>query len=164
MQDLYLNRPNMKSVLVIFNGIKFPYYLIEYSIAQAKAHAALLHVLFVIAKEEKDKGYGFPSDLSQTETLADSEDALKDDLKIIRHNMKLAADMAAEENIPCTTEILTGSSLEETLIVVNKFDLVCLDSEYDDDSDSMLTNNRFKLNDLVKQVTAPVKLVADDAG
>lgn len=154
----------MKSVLVIFNGIKFPYYLMEYSIAQAKAHAASLHVLFVTAKDEKEEGYAFPSDLSQTETLTDSEDALKDDIKIIRRNMKLAADMTAGENIPYTTDILPGSSLEETLTVVNKFDLVCLDSDYDDDTDSMLTNNRFTLKDLMKLATAPVKLVADDEG
>lgn len=154
----------MKSVLVIFNGIKFPYYLMEYSIAQAKAHAASLHVLFVTAKDEKEEGYAFPSDLSQTETLTDSEDALKDDKKIIRHNMKLAADMATGENISLTTEILPGSSLKEILAVVNKFDLVCLDSEYDNDTDSMFTNNRFTLNDLIKQATAQVKLVTDDEG
>lgn len=164
MHDLYLNRPNMKSVLVIFNGIKFPYYLMEYSIAQAKGHSASLHVLFVIAKEEKDKGYGFPSDLSQTETLTNSEDALQDDRKIIRHNIKLATSMAAEENIPCTTKILSGSSLAETLTVINKFDLVCLDSDYDDDTTSMLTNNRFTLNELMKQATSPVKLISDEAG
>jgi len=164
MHDLYLNRPNMKSVLVIFNGIKFPYYLMEYSIAQAKGHSASLHVLFVTAKEEKDKGYGFPSDLSQTETLMDSEDALEDDRKIIKHNMKLAADTAAGENVPCTTEILLGSSLAKTLTVVNKFVLVCLDSDHDDDTASMLTNNRFILNDLMKQATAPVKLISGETG
>lgn len=154
----------MKSVLVIFNGIKFPYYLMEYSIAQAKGHSASLHVLFVTAKEEKEEGYVFPSDLSQTETLTDSEDALQDDRKIIRHNMKLATDMAAGENVPCTTEILPGSSLAETITVVNKFDLVCLDSDYDDETASMLTNNRFTLNDLMKQATAQIKLISDEAG
>lgn len=33
--------------------------------------------------------------------------------------MKLAADMAAGENVPCTTEMLSGSSLAETLTVIN---------------------------------------------
>lgn len=51
----------MESVLVIFNGIKFPYYLMEYSIAQAKGHLASLHALFVTAKEEKEEGIYFPA-------------------------------------------------------------------------------------------------------
>jgi len=152
----------MKAILVIFNGIRFPYYLIEHAIAQAKEHTASLHALFLKAKEESGEGYGFPSDLDQAVSLTDAEDAGRDDKTIIRHHVKLAADMASTENVSFTSEVLTDSSLQETLKIVNGFGMVFLDAAYDDDSPSMLTNDRFTLKDLVEKASVPVKTISEN--
>lgn len=151
----------MKSVLVIFNGIKFPYYLIEYGIAQAKYHHASVHALFLKAGKESSEGYGFPSDMAQAETLTSSEDALQDDKKIISKQMRLAKGMAEMENVSCTTELITDCSLKEMLEVVKNYDLICLDVAFDDQTPALLTSNRFTARELIGQTASPVKLVEE---
>jgi hypothetical protein len=152
----------MQSVLVIFNGIKFPYYLMEHAVSQAKAHSASLHAIFLRAKEETDEGYGFPSDLDQAVTLTDAENAESDDNRIIGDHMKLAAKIAETEGVTFTMALLTDSSLSEVLHIVNGFDLVFLDAAYDDDSTSMLTNKRFTAEHLVDQASVPVQLISKE--
>lgn len=151
----------MKSVLVIFNGIKFPYYLLEYALAQAKEQGSTLHALFLKAASETEEGYGFPNDLDQAETLTDAGDAQKDDEKIIGHQVKLTQDMAAGENVPCKTELRTDSTLEEILEVAKTADLLCLDAAYDDSS-FLLNNTRIDFTALKNQASCPVKLVSED--
>ncbi len=149
----------MKAALVIFNGIKFPYYLIEYALTEAKQQQASVHALFLKAKKEVSEGYGFPSDFNQAENVTDINDALEDDIRIINHHMKLATDMAQSEGVACTNELITECSLEDILKITETFDIVYIDGAYDDENTSMLSNNRFKLADLMKRASSPVKLV-----
>lgn len=151
----------MKSVLVIFNGIKFPYYLMDYAIAQAKYHHASVHALFLKAGKESSEGYGFPSDMAQAETLTNSEDALQDDEKIISKQMHLAEGMGEMENVTCTTEMMTDCSLKDMLELVKNHDLICLDVTFDDETPAMLTSNRFTSRELISQTSSPVKMVEE---
>lgn len=151
----------MKTVLVIFNGIKFPYYLLEFALAQAKERGASLHALFLKAARETEEGYGFPNDLDQAETLTDAEDAKEDDEKIIRQQMKLTQDTASVENINCKTELRTNSRLAEILQLVKNVDLLCLDAA-SDDSPFLLNDDRIDFNELINQATCPVQVVSED--
>ncbi|MEJ7769759.1 MAG: hypothetical protein WKF89_18210 [Chitinophagaceae bacterium] len=151
----------MKSILVIFNGIKFPFHLMEYALKQAKSQSASLHALFLKGKEETSTGYGFPSDLGQAENVTDSEDAREDDEKIIRHHMKLSEDMAITESIPFTSAILANSSLTETTHLMKPFHMVLLDAAYDVETNSLLTNDRFTAQDLIEKSSSPVTLVSE---
>ncbi|MEJ7738442.1 MAG: universal stress protein [Chitinophagaceae bacterium] len=151
----------MKSVLVIFNGIKFPYYLLEFALARAKEKNATLHALFLKAADEDTAGYGFPNDLDQAETLTDEADAKSDDEKIIRHQIKLTEDTAATENVSCKTELRTNSSLAEILQLSQNAELLCLNAG-EDDSPSLLTDNRIDFNDVINQASCPVIMVSED--
>lgn len=152
----------MNSALVIFNGIKFPYYLMEYSLAQAKQQELQLHALFLKARKEISEGYGFPSDLKATEEKINIEDGENDDLRIINHHMKLAIDMAGSENVNCTTELITDCSLEDITKLIKNFDEVYVDTAYDDENTSMLGNTKFKLTDLIEQAPSKIKQVPED--
>jgi hypothetical protein len=152
----------MNSALVIFNGIKFPYYLMEYSLARAKQQESSLHVLFLKAGKEITEGYGFPSDLKATEKKTAIEESEDDDLRIINHHMKLAIDMAASENVNCTTELITDCSLEKISTLIKNYDEIYVDSAYDDENTSMLGNNKFTLTNLIEQAPSKIKQVSED--
>ncbi len=152
----------MNSALVIFNGIKFPFYLMEYSLARAKQQESSLHALFLKAGKEISEGYGFPSDLKATEEKIDIEDGEKDDLRIINHHIKLAMDMASSENVICTTELITDCSLEKISVIIKNFNEIYVDTAYDDENTSMLGNTTFKLTDLIEQAPSKIKQVPED--
>lgn len=152
----------MKSALIIFNGLKFPYYVVEYALAQIKQQNASLHNLFLKATKEISENYGFPSDLQVAEEITNREDAQKDDMNIINDHIKLVTDMARSEGVACTNKMITDCSLHEVLKLLNSFDSVYIDAGFDSESTSMLANNKFKLSELIARATVPVIVVAED--
>ncbi len=152
----------MKSALIIFNGIKFPYNLMEFVLAHVKQEQIPLHVLFLKAQKGVSEGYGFPSDINQTEEIDGIKNAQKEDISLINHHMKLAVDMAAFEGITCTTQLITDCSLKEILKIIDNHDEVYVDAAFDDDNTSMLNSNKFSLKDLIAQASSPIKVVSKD--
>ena len=152
----------MKSALIIFNGLKFPYYLVEYALVQTKQQNATLHTLFLKAKKEISENYGFPSDLQVAQEITDREDAQKDDMSIINDHIKLVADMAKSVGVACTNKLITSCSLHDVLKLMNSFDNVYIDAAFDSESTSMLGNNKFKLSELIARAAVPVTVVAED--
>lgn len=152
----------MKSALVIFNGIKFPYYLMEYALAQVKEHEAEVHVIFLRAREENSESYGFPSDMKATEEKTAVEDDEKYNRDIIIQHMNLANDMAASEGITCKTELLIDCSIGEISILMKNFDVVYIDADYDNENTSLLGNEKFSLSELIEEAPSKVKLVSEE--
>ncbi len=147
----------MKKALVIFNGISFPYYLVDHALAWAKKNDAGLHALFIKAENEVEEGYVFPSDLDAAEALSDSEDAEEGDEHVIASQIKLLGDMAKTEDIPFTSELLTDPSLEDILAIARGQDLLFIDHNFNELG--ILTATEFSLKELIKKTPCPVEVV-----
>jgi hypothetical protein len=147
----------MKRALVIFNGIRFPFYLSDHAVAWAKNNTAHLHALFLKAEDEIKEGYIFPSDLDAAENLADADDTEKDNIKVIRSQMKLLAGMAITEKLSFTSELLTDLSLDDLIALTKETDTIFIDADYD--RAGILALRNFTIKDLVKKSRCPVEIV-----
>lgn len=147
----------MKTALVILNGIRFPFYLVDNAVNWAKNNNAGLHALFIKAADEEDEGYIFPSDLDAAEDLSDTEDAEEGDVKVIQSQVKLLEDMAKTENIPFQSELLTDPSLEDILAIARAKDILFVDHDFDEPG--ILTVTGFKLRELIKKSPATVEVI-----
>lgn len=147
---------DMKTALVIFNGIQFPFTLAEQAIAWAKTNDAGIEALFLVG-EEPGEGYGFPSDLNAAENLTDKEDAEKDNLRIVRSQVKLLEDMAKTDNVSCRAELLIDPELGEVMVRAKNAELLFIDAEYT--NTGLLSVTSFDLEDLVDQSPCPVEKV-----
>jgi hypothetical protein len=147
----------MKSALVIFNGIRFPFYLADHAIAWAKTNNANLHALFIKAKDEVKEGYVFPSDLDAAENLADDEDTEKANILVIRSQMKVLEDMAKTKDIPYNSELLTDPSLGYLLGMAKRSDILFMDADYHETG--ILFATSFNMKELVKKSPCPVEAV-----
>jgi hypothetical protein len=147
----------MKTAMVIFNGIRFPFYLVDHVIDWAKKNNASLHVLFIKAKHEVKEGYVFPSDLDAAENLFDTEDVEQGDVLVIRSQIKLLEDMAKTENIPFKSVLLTDPSLEDIICLAKRSDILFIDADYNERG--ILSVTSFKMKDLVKRSPCPVEII-----
>jgi hypothetical protein len=147
----------MKTALVIFNGIRFPFYLVDHVIAWAKKNSGSLHALFIKAKHREKEGYIFPSDLDAAENLAGTEDIEHGDLLVIRSNMKLMVDMAKTGNILLKSELLTDPYLEDILEMAKSSDILFIDAG--DNESGILSITSFTMKDLVKKSPCPVEAI-----
>jgi hypothetical protein len=147
----------MKTALVIFNGIRFPYYLADHVIAWVKKNSANLHALFIKAKHREKEGYVFPSDIDAAEDLADAADIEQDDVLLIRSQMKLLEDMAKTENISFKSELLTDPYLEDILEMAKSSDILFVDA--DDNESGILSVTSFRMKELLKKVPCPVETI-----
>ena len=147
----------MKTALVIFNGIRFPFYLADHVVAWAKKNDATLHALFIKAKHREKEGYVFPSDIDAAEDLTGTEDIEQGDALVIRSQMKLLDDMAKTENIPFKSELLTDPYLEDILETAKSSDILFIDADYNEAG--ILSVDSFTMNDLVKKSSCPVEII-----
>lgn len=147
----------MKSALVIFNGIRFPFYLADHAIAWAKTNSANLCALFIKAGKEVREGYVFPSDLDAAEALADTEEAGKGNTQVIISQMKVLEDMAKTKDIPYNSELLTDPSLGYLLGMAKRSDILFMDADYHETG--ILFATSFDMKDLVKKSPCPVEAV-----
>src|SRR6186713_1683879 len=103
----------MKTILIILNGIRLPFHVIDFAISRAKENTSEIYALFLKGGHEQSKGYIFPSDLGSTETGASDSQALKEDETIIYDNMKMVRSMVEAEKIPYREILRTNASLAE---------------------------------------------------
>lgn len=151
----------MKKALVIFNGIRFPFYVVDHAIAWAKKNSASIQALFLKSEDEVKEGYVFPSDLDAAENLSDAEDTEKGNIHVIQSQMKTLKDMAATENITTDTELLTEPPLEEILATAKNCSILFIDADYNETTTLAVTN--FDLDDLIDKSPCPVEPVSADA-
>ncbi len=144
----------MKSVLIIFGGISFPYSLTEKAVAWSKNADATLHTLFIVGKETEE-GYPFPSDLDAAESFTNKEDVIQDDVEIIRSQMKFMRDSGRAEKISVKSDILVDPSLEEVLEKLRGAKMMFINATYEETAS--LSDLSFDIRDLIDQAPCPVE-------
>jgi len=143
--------------LVIFNGIRFPFYLVDHVIAWSKNNNANLHALFIKAKHEVNEGYIFPSDLDAAEELSDNSDAEQGDEHVIQSQIKILEDMAKTKDIPFKSEVLIEPSLEDILAKAKGQNILFIDHDFNEEG--ILSVTRWKLGNLIKKSPCPVEAI-----
>ncbi len=76
----------MKTVIVLLNGIRSPFHVVDAAIEYFVINTCKLVVIILTAKKEEKPGYTIPSDLSLTENITDEKSAVNVDEKILSEN------------------------------------------------------------------------------
>lgn len=150
----------MKTALVIFNGIQFPYYLVDHAISWAAKNDGDLHGLFVYSDKEPREGYIFPSDIDPAENLYNKSDAEQVNVGVIHAQIKLFRDMAKGKNISVQTEELISPSLEDILEITEAASILFIDAV--SDKSYLLACTSFDFKDLIEESKCPVEMVYDN--
>ena len=150
----------MHKILVVFNGITSQVHLMEHALDRAKVNGSAVHAVFMRGKDDKNAGYLFPSDMEIVDSLTDSEDALDDDTKIINQEIKLANTMANLEKVPFTSQIIIDCKLDQLVTIASDFDLILIDDQFDDDTQGILTSDRFSGKKFINAVSSPVEAIS----
>ena len=149
----------MKTILIILNGIRLPFHVIDFAISRAKENTSEIYALFLKGGHEQSKGYIFPSDLGSTEIGASDSQALKEDETIIYDNMKMVRSMVEAEKIPYREILRTNASLAEIATISEDADLIVLDENFD--HVTLLGDKKVSLKGLMEKISKPVELVPE---
>lgn len=117
----------MKSVFVLFNGIRFPFDLMDKSIQWANENQATLTAIFLHSAAQDDEGYGFPSDIDAAKDLKDEEDARESNEKLLRRYIKLLRDGAAAKKVQLTIISKEDNSKDEIIDLIKNADKLFVD-------------------------------------
>jgi hypothetical protein len=147
----------MKTAVVIINGIKFPYSLIERAIAWASEQKAELNALFLTSGDEMPEEYAFPSDIDLAENIADTEDSERDSMQILQSEVKLFKDMLKAQGVAGSAEQMNDPSLEQVLDKIKSADLLFVAPGYGEIALQAIT--RFNLDELIDKTTTAVEVV-----
>ena len=149
----------MKTILIILNGIRLPFHVIDFAISRAKENTSEIYALFLKGGHEQSKGYIFPSDLGSTETGVSDAEVLKEDETIIYDNMKMVRSMVEAEKIPYREISRTNASLSEIATISEDADLIVLDENFD--HGTLLGDKKVSLKGLMEKISKPVELVPE---
>jgi hypothetical protein len=156
----HLSKPSdMKSAFVIFNGIRFPFNLMDKAMDWAVAHQASLTAIFLHSSEQLEEGYGFPSDIDAAEELNTDADAERSNETLIRGYFKLLLDNAAAKKISLKIESRTDESKEELVAELKKADKVFLDGGRFEE-DIPWGASRFTMQELGDEIGGAAVMVA----
>lgn len=145
--------------LIIFNGIRFPHHVVDKAFAWAKENSGSVHVLFLAGRETEEQ-YPFPSDLDEAQDATDKSDAEQDDLRVLESHIQLLENMAANDKLSCTTEIMVEPSIEAALAKAKEADIIFVEADYEDVG--LMSVNNFKFQDLIDQLPPNVEKVEND--
>ena len=151
----------MKTALVIFNGIQFPYYLVDHAIDWSVKNDSGLHGLFVHSDKEPPEGYGFPSDINPAEQLFDSQQARRGNENVIYSQIIVFRDMARQKGVSVQTDELINPSLKDILDLTRGASVLFVDAAYS--KSFILAATSFSFKDLISKSACPVELVHDKA-
>ena len=104
----------VKGVL-LFNGLAYPFPVVDAAFAWSKQRGASLVALFLRACGEQSEGYVFPSDLDAAEDLSSTEDAEAANLRVIESNILMLQHHASSEHIDLTTKKLVDPGPDQLL-------------------------------------------------
>jgi len=147
----------MKKALIILNGIRFPYKLVDRAIEWSKTNGSSLHAIFVKAEDEVKEGYIFPSDLDAAKKLSTTQDSENASIKVIESQIKLLHDRSVFQNVPFTYELLTDPPLDEIISKAKSAQMMFLDGN--DEGVGTLSVNTFKMADLKAHSPCAVEVV-----
>ncbi len=148
----------MKKILVLFNGLRFRYELVNRSIELAVENGSSLHAIFLKSEDEVKEGYIFPSDLDEAQNLNTTQDSEDASISVIISQMKVMADMARTKNIDYEEELLTDPPIEEILNRAKEASIVLIDGE--DEEIGLMSVNSFTYKELRKKLSIPVEFVS----
>ena len=149
----------MKTILIILNGIRLPFHVIDFAISRAKENTSEIYALFLKGGHEQSKGYIFPSDLGSTETGVSDAEVLKEDETIIYDNMKMVRSMVEAEKIRYREILKTNASLTEIATISEDADLIVLDENFD--HATLLGDKKVSLKGLMEKISKPVEIVPE---
>ena len=149
----------MKTVLIILNGIRLPFHVIEFAISRAKENSGEICALFLKGGHEQSKGYIFPSDLGSTEIGVSDAEVQNEDEKIIYDNMKIVRSMIEAEKIPYREILRTNAPLSEIATISEDADLVVVDENFD--HLTLLADKKVSLKGLLEKISKPVEIVPE---
>jgi len=149
----------MKTALVIFNGIQFPYYVVDRAIEWGVKNDGDLLGIFIHSDQEPPEGYIFPSDIDPAENLYDKDDAEKSNVKVIHSQMILFRDLAKGKGISARAEEFVNPSPGDILEITRTADILFIDVAYD--KAFLLACTSINLKDIIKQPGCPVEIVHD---
>jgi len=108
----------MKKAAVLFNGIRFPFAVIDRSFDWAKKEKGILLAVFLLSKDADPEGYIFPSDIDAAEDLSDDADSASGNEKVVESNIQMLKNRASADQINFKSIVLHDPSeqlLSDTL-------------------------------------------------
>lgn len=148
---------NNQTAVVLLNGIRFPFPVVEAAIQWAKENQANLHAYFIKSADIADEGYVFPSDLDEAEDLKDEQDSESNHVRVIYRNARLIKSMSSTDKVDCETTILTEPHLKEIEESLQKSAVIFIDEEFD--QKGALTSNIFDREKLEEKFPDRIKAV-----
>ena len=133
---------------ILFNGIQYPFHLVDEAIGWAKAHHASIRGIFIKSADEVKEGYIFPSDLDAAENLTDHNDTENANVEVIRKNMEILKGAASTAKIDCSTELLTDPDTAELKQLIGDSDRLFVDENFE--KSGILKSTSFDLDMLKK--------------
>jgi hypothetical protein len=100
----------MGKAYIIFNGIQYPFPVVEAAISWAQQSNTKLMALFVRAKDAPAEGYLFPSDLDAAENVNTKDDASAGYEAVLDSNIRMLENEARRHEVPLEISTLTEPS------------------------------------------------------
>ena len=150
----------MKTIAVILNGTRLPYYVIHHAVNKAKEQAAEIFALFLKGKHEGSKGYLFPSDIEATDNSFFAGQTESSDESMIADNMELVKQMIEDENIVYHSAVKTNASVDAVAALLNAADLILIDERFDEYT--LLGDDKISLKTLKHAINKPIEVIKDN--
>jgi hypothetical protein len=151
----------MKTAGVVFNGIQFPFTLMDQAILWARNNRASLHAIFLISDETGLSGLNLADNARAMDEQLKKEESQKNTETYLTHQRKLVEDTAAVEKIPCLTEIRQNPAISDILSISEKWDILFLDADADP-AHSLHAVRNFTMEELMERSACNVAWVHKD--
>ena len=131
----------MSKAAILFNGIRFPFVVIDHAFEWARGADHSLRVIYLLARHEISDGYVFPSDLDISENLSDDAETTRDNDAVIRSNMQMLNHRAQLEGISFESLVLIDPSTKQLSEAVKDCKYIFVDEDIDEMTGSNIDIN-----------------------
>lgn len=149
----------MAKAALLFNGIKFPFDVVDRAISWAKQSKGSLVAIFLKAEKIDKEGYIFPSDLDAAENLAENNAANTNLSLIIDSNIRILEHQAIGEHIEVRTALLTDPTDEELLDQLGGSEFIFTSKEIAEPG--ALTSDSINLKRIFKDPPSRMELIQE---
>jgi hypothetical protein len=149
----------MAKAALLFNGIKFPFNVVDRAISWAKQSKGSLVAIFLKSEKMEKEGYIFPSDFDAAENLAENRAANTNLSLIIDSNIRILEHQAIGEHIEVRTALLTNPTDEELLDQLGGSEYIFTSKEIGEPG--ALTSDSSSLKKLLKDLPSRMELIQE---
>jgi hypothetical protein len=149
----------MAKAALLFNGIKFPFNVVDRAINWAKQSKGSLVAIFLKSEKMEKEGYVFPSDLDAAENLAENSAANTNLSLIIDSNIRILEHQAIGEQIEVRTALLTNPTDEELLDQLGGSEYIFTSKEIEEPG--ALTSASNSLKKILKDLPSRMELIQE---